>query len=128
MDPFTSMDVTESGLTAYQLAMDVTASNIANMNSTVSPTGGPYQEEQVVLGEGPSFETALGSALSNVDGVQVEAIRVNPQPAGAGATNVDLVQEMTQLVSSSQAYDANVSVFSMEKAVEQKALSLGQGV
>lgn len=134
MGPFTSMDVTESGLTAYRLAMDVTASNVANMNSSVAAGGGPYQDEQVVLTSGPSFQTVLGSTIGSVEGVQAVAVTAPPNAAGGqangagGATNVDLVQEMANLLSSSQAYDANVSAFSVEKTVEQKALTLGQGV
>lgn len=134
MGPLTSMDVSTSGLTAYREMMDVIASNIANMYSTTTPSGAPYQEEAVVLQAGPTFAATLGQVLQP-QGVEVAAIvQVGQGTAGSGAaaatagqaTNVDLVSQMTQLILASRAYDANASAFAVEKSVEQRALQLGQ--
>ena len=133
MGPLVSMDVTTSGLTAYREMMDVVASNIANMYSTTTPGGTPYQEEGVVLQAGPTFAATLGQVLQP-QGVEVSSVvQVAQAGAGAGAaatagqaTNVDLVSQMTQLILASRAYDANASAFAVEKSVEQRALQLGQ--
>ena len=134
MGPLVSMDVSTSGLTAYREMMDVVASNIANMYSTTTPAGTPYQEEAVVLQAGPTFAATLGQVLQP-QGVEVSAIvQLTQAGPGAGATaatagqatNVDLVAQMTQLIMASRAYDANAAAFALEKSVEQRALQLGQ--
>jgi len=128
MNPMVAMDVSTSGLTAYREMMDVVASNIANMYSTTSPAGTPYQQESVVLQAGPTFAATLGQVLQP-QGVEVAAV-VQTGAAGAAtagqATNVDIVSQMTQLILASRAYDANASAFAVEKSVEQRALQLGQ--
>jgi len=128
MGPYVSMDVTESALTAYRLQMDVVASNLANLNSTVSAGGAPYQEMGTVLQPGPSFGAALAGAVGPVQGVEVTAVVPEATPPGATTNGVDVVQQMSDLIGASQAYDANVSAFSVEKSVEQKALTLGQNI
>lgn len=133
MGPLVAMDVTTSGLTAYREMMDVVASNIANMYSTTTPAGTPYQQEAVVLQAGPTFAATLGQVLQP-QGVEVAAVVQLPQGStgaaaaatSAQATNVDLVSQMTQLILASRAYDANASAFAVEKSVEQRALTLGQ--
>jgi len=128
MEPLVAMDVTTSGLTAYREWMDVVASNIANMYSTQTPGGGAYQQETVELQAGPSFAATLGS-LWQPQGVEVAAIvpeaTTVPTTGGQG-TNVDIVAQMTDLITASRAYDANASAFAVEKSVEQRALTLGQ--
>lgn len=47
---FTSIDISASGLRAQRQRMDVTASNIANINTTQTEEGGPYRRQRVVLG------------------------------------------------------------------------------
>ncbi len=133
MGPLVAMDISTSGLTAYREQMDVIASNIANMYSSVTTQGGAYQAEQAVLTPGPSFQTTLQGFFAP-QGVEVAAIvpQGTPSPqtaAGSGlqqSTNVDLVLQMTQLIAASRAYDANSSAFAVEKSVETRALQLGQ--
>ena len=46
---FTSIDISASGLMAQRKRMDVTASNIANINTTRTEEGGPYRRQRMVL-------------------------------------------------------------------------------
>lgn len=135
MGPLASMDVSTSGLTAYREWMDVIASNIANMYSTQSPSGGPYQPQQVVLSPAPTFAQTFSQTYWQPQGVEVSAIVSAPNPTAPaysgsqGLTNypnVDLVAQMTDLIAASRAYDANASAFAVEKSVETRALQLGQ--
>jgi len=41
--------------------------------------------------------------------------------------NVNLVQEMTDMISSSRSYEANVTVLNASKAMAAKALEIGKG-
>lgn len=48
---FNSMDVSASGLTAQRLRLDIISNNIANVNTTRTEGGGPFQRERVILQE-----------------------------------------------------------------------------
>jgi flagellar basal-body rod protein FlgC len=75
-------------------------------------------------------------------GVQVQAIVQDPTPSrlvydpdhpDAGPDgyvefpNVDLVTEMTDMLSASRAYEANVTVINVAKSMAQRALDIGRG-
>ena len=47
-----SLSISASGMTAERLRMDVIANNLANVNTTRTPGGGPFRREQVVLSPG----------------------------------------------------------------------------
>lgn len=49
MKVFSSFEISASGLSAERLRMDVTANNIANVETTRTPEGGPYRREMVVF-------------------------------------------------------------------------------
>ncbi len=46
---FTSMGISASGLLAQRVRMNAIASNIANVNTTKTPEGGPYRRQWVAL-------------------------------------------------------------------------------
>ncbi|MBX5491506.1 MAG: flagellar basal body rod protein FlgC [Chloroflexi bacterium] len=138
-----------SALTAQRLRMDVTASNIANAEATATPEGGPYRAERVVFAPRGrlSFANTFRLLRRESDpapvgeGVQVQAIVASPQPprqvydpthpdadADGYVTypNVDLVTEMTDLLSASRAYEANLTVINVAKNMAQRALDIGR--
>lgn len=137
-----------SALTAQRLRMDVIASNLANAEATSTPEGGPYKRERVVfepklrdtmskLGE-QSSSIASGSATG---GVVVRAIVkddedprmvLDPTHPDADADgfvaypNVDLVTEMTDMLSASRSYEANITIVNVAKSMAQRALDIGR--
>lgn len=88
MGLFGAMDISASGLTAQRLRMDLTANNIANINTTrtgeLTPAGNqiPYSRQVAVFVPRPSetpFSTVLGETMANRsvgngNGVQVAGI------------------------------------------------------
>jgi flagellar basal-body rod protein FlgC len=68
---FNSIEISASGLSAERLRMDVTANNIANVETTRTPDGGPYRRQMVVFeprgGEETPFQlpTALQGFLAD---------------------------------------------------------------
>ncbi|MCC7369082.1 MAG: flagellar basal body rod protein FlgC [Chloroflexi bacterium] len=137
-----------SALTAQRLRMDVIASNLANAEATSTPEGGPYKRERVVfepklrdtmskLGE-QSSSIASGEATG---GVVVRAIVkddedprmvLDPTHPDADADgfvaypNVDLVTEMTDMLSASRSYEANITIVNVAKSMAQRALDIGR--
>lgn len=137
-----------SALTAQRLRMDVIASNLANAEATSTPEGGPYKRERVV------FEPALRDTMSKLGqkssgiangtttgGVVVRAILkdtedprlvLDPTHPDADADgfvaypNVDLVTEMTDMLSASRSYEANITIVNVAKSMAQRALDIGR--
>ena len=147
MGLFRSMNVSGSALTAQRLRMDIIANNVANMNTTRTAQGGPYRRQSVTFREkqeGVRFGDFLGRAQggSSGDGVEVHRIVHDNAPArrvfepthpdadGEGFVlmpNVDVVTEMTDLVSARRAYEASVTVLNATKSMAQRALDIGRG-
>ena len=49
MDFLTALKISSSALSAQRLRMDIISSNLANVNTTNTPEGGPYRRKDVVL-------------------------------------------------------------------------------
>ncbi len=146
MSLFTSLEISATGLTAERLRMDVTAENLANAQTTRGANGGPYRRKEVVLQLaaggaqfGAQLATAMGGGRQAPGGVEVAAIAEDPAPArmvydpghpdadGRGYVampNVDSVTEMVDLISSSRAYEANVTAMQASKQMFTKTLDL----
>ena len=74
MDIFTSFRICSSGLTAQRAKMDVIASNLANVETTRTPEGGPYKKKTVILAAEPMADV-FGSALkAAVRAVKVDSV------------------------------------------------------
>lgn len=145
-----SMNISASGLTAQRTVMDVISNNIANANTTRTATGGPYRREMVELAPisgQSSFAGVYNQALSggatvqaNGGGVQVVGILQDQSPfptqydpSSPNAVNgyvqlpnVNLSTEMVDMMTATQAYQANVTAFDSAKQMDVNALSLGK--
>lgn len=144
MSIITSLGISRSALQAQRLRMDVVANNLANMNSTRTQEGGPYQRQTVLFRsqEDPaSFATLLSGRTSGGSGVAVDAVVDDTRPprrvyepanpdAGADGyvlyPDIDISTEMTDMISSNRSYQANVTVLNAIKGMAQKALEIGR--
>ncbi|MGA2011395.1 MAG: flagellar basal body rod protein FlgC [Solirubrobacteraceae bacterium] len=147
MSFFDSIDIAASGLTAERVRMDVTSENLANAQTTDGPGGQPYRRQDVVLQQvGGGFGSTLAGAMgvsapggSAPGGVTVAGIVNDPTPdqlvydpghPGANAQgyvrmpNVNSVTEMTDLISESDSYQADVTAMETAKTMYSKTLDL----
>jgi flagellar basal-body rod protein FlgC len=126
--------------------MDVTAANLANVDTTRTPGGGPYRRQLVVMAPaGSSFADTLASVSGDepaeTTGVKVEGIVPDMSPfkkvyepghpdadaqGYVSMPNVDTVTEMVDMISASRAYEADVTAANSIKAMASKALDLGR--
>ena len=142
MGIFDALDISASGLIAERTRMDVTSQNLANAQSS------GYRRQDVVLRQaGGGFASVLGQAIGagtpagggNGRGVEVAAVvtdegeqrRVydpghpDADPEGyVRLPNVNAVTEMTDLISASRAYEANVTAMQTAKQMFSKTLEL----
>jgi flagellar basal-body rod protein FlgC len=148
-----SLRIGASALTAQRLRLDVIANNIANAETTRTEDGGPYKRQDVVFttqGRDNSALPALVLArrspdarnLLPVQGVQVERI-VSEEEAGPRVydpahpdadaegyvtyPNVNIVTEMTNMLSATRSYEAGLAVVEAAKRMALKALEIGRG-
>jgi len=135
MPSLSIFDVAGSALAAQSQRMNVTASNLANADSAVTPGGQPYKAKQVVFGLAPV------PGQSDIGGVRVEAVVEDPAPPRmvynpthplanpqgyVTMPNVNPVEEMVNMISASRSYQANVEVLNAAKTMMVKTLTIGQ--
>ncbi len=144
MGLFDGLTISATGLTANRLWLDVISNNIANANTTRTPTGGPYRREEVVLNSVPSsFQSVLGNAVNSSlsgGGVVVQSVVKDPSPfrlvydptnpnavnGYVQMPNVDIAKEMVDMITASRAYEANVTAFDAAKAIDVQTLNIGK--
>lgn len=146
MGLFDAIDIAGSGLSAERLRMDVTAGNLANAQTTQGADGQPFRRREVVLQEvgGSSFGAVLDGAMGAHSaqapgGVQVAGVVEDSSPPRrvydpghpdadaqgyVSMPNVNPVTEMVDLISSSRAYEANVTAMQSAKTLFSKTLEL----
>ena len=141
-------DIAGSGMTAQSLRLNTTASNIANAETASSSTETTYRArkpvfaaiQQSMLNPG---QQAFGSSGDQGPGagVRVEGIvesdaelkmRYEPNHPAANEDgyvyypNVNVVEEMADMMSSSRSFQMNVDVMNATKSMMQRVLTLGQ--
>ncbi|WP_067729371.1 flagellar basal body rod protein FlgC [Oceanobacillus damuensis] len=149
MSIFNSINTSGSALTAQRLRMDVVSSNIANAQSTravLNENGEyePYRRKMVVMQSADNrFKSMLQNASNSntAQGVKVASIVEDEQPfkleynpdhpdaneAGyVEMPNVDPLQEMVDLMSSTRSYEANITSLNASKSMLMKALEIGK--
>ncbi len=145
MGVFSGMNISATGMTAQRTRLDVISENIANVNSTRDADGNVYMRKSVIFQEKgyPSFnEVLLGTTGYVGQGVKITSIfedtetegRLVYDPAHPDANadgyvmypNVNTVQEMTDMIDASRAYEANVTAFNASKNMQLKALDIGK--
>lgn len=145
MDILTGMRVSASGMAAQRTRMNTISSNIANIETTRSPEGGPYRRKDVILESMPeakSFGEILTSApQKDVQRVQVTDIAVDrraprmeyrPDHVDADENgyvampNINLMEEMANMLQATRAYEANVSAMNATKDMAMTSLEIGR--
>ena len=145
MDFSKAMRVSSSGLTAQRMRMNTISSNIANINTTRTPEGGPYRRKDVVFESMPE-QRSFGEVLSTTPQTEVQRVQVtdvhvdrkapllkyepdhpDADPNGYVAyPNINLMEEMTNMIQATRAYEANVSAMQATKDMAMSALNIGR--
>ncbi|MBV2167420.1 MAG: flagellar basal body rod protein FlgC [Bdellovibrio sp.] len=145
-DFLTGMRVSSSGMAAQRMRMNTIASNIANINTTQTPEGGPYRRKDVVFEAMPdakNFGEIITSSdpAGNFQRVQVTDVisdrkapllKYEPDHPDANADgyvaypNINLMEEMTNMIQASRSYEANVTALQASKDMALSALEIGR--
>lgn len=150
-----SLRIASSALSAQRLRLDIISNNIANAETTRTEDGTPYQRRDVVFSpQGtspfvPRFLNVLRSfrggsttlPAADVAGVRVNSIVTDETPGPriydpthpdadeegyVTYPNVNLVVEMTNMLSATRSYEAGLAIVEAAKRMAQKALEIGR--
>ncbi len=131
-------EIAGSAMTAQTVRMNVTASNMANLESVSSSTGETYRARH------PIFETVYSDNMRNgsvSSGVRVAGIvesqaplrkeykPEHPKSDGDGYVyypNVNSIEEMTNMMSATRTFQNNVEIINASKQMLLRTLSIGQ--
>jgi flagellar basal-body rod protein FlgC len=134
-------DIAVSGMLAQRLRMTVTASNIANAQTTRTAEGGPYRRRDPVFAADPvggAFASGFDRELSGVAVPRVEidsrpgSMRLDPGHPDADENgfvqlpNVDLVEELTNMQQASRSFEANLLALRKAREMSEAALRIGK--
>ena len=131
---FDVLDMGASGLLAQRTRLDTIAANIANATTTHDASGkvNPYRRRFVVFASGQPNKP-------DSPGVRVAGVRADPSPLPkrfepghpdadaegyVAYPNVDLAIEYVNALEASRAYEANVSMMEVSKAMINASLRL----
>ncbi len=144
MDILTAMKISASALKAERTRLNISAMNLANVNTTRTVEGGPYKAKSVVFGAKPleeDFSKHLdleNSKLRKVEVVDIiedkAAFKEVYDPSHPDADergivkmpNVNVVEQMTDIMSARRAYEANVTALTAVKSMALKAMDISR--
>jgi len=151
MGMFASFNISSTGLTAQRLRMDLISGNVANATTTRTPDGGPYRRKRAIFAPEnirPFYKSPLvperidhgsGQGVRVVkieddgspfrlmyDPTHPDAIKTGPKMGYVEMPNINVVTEMTDLISASRSYEANVMMVNSSKSMYMKALEIGR--
>jgi len=145
-DFLSGLRISGSGMAAQRARMNAISSNIANINTTKTPEGGPYRRKDVVFestADTQSFGQILGANDPRSDYQQVQVsdvihdkkaplLKYDPTHPDANEEgyvaypNVNLMEEMTNMMQATRSYEANVQAIQATKDMALSALEIGR--
>lgn len=145
MDFISALDIGASGLSAERTHLNIISMNLANVNTTRTPEGGPYRRKSVVFQSqalDSEFTKAMRSELEReVKGVKVVGVVTDQRPFkrvydpghpdadGQGYVSlpdINVVEEMANMMTALRTYEANAATINSAKTMFNKALELGR--
>jgi len=129
-------DIAATGLSAQRLRVQLIAANVANVDTTRTPDGGPFRKKDAVFKVRDMGKTVDGMPLA---GVKVADIHVSNDPyilkyepghpdANAEGIvtypNVNPIEEVVNLTEAARSFDANVNTVRAVRQMGQSALEI----
>lgn len=147
MGIFDALNISASALSAERQRSEVSATNLANIDTTHTSAGSvPYRKREVVFASqgGPSFRGLLNHASLNPASPEPGSVRLtqivengapplrryDPSHPDADAEgyvaypNINPIEEMVDLMGSVRAYQLNASAIAASKQLIQQSIDL----
>ncbi len=141
MKVFRTIEIAGSALTAHRLWMDIIAQNMANVNTTRTPEGGPYKRKVPIFSERVANPEYLATRAQTAPflGVRVTYIAEDKHPPRyvydpshpdaneegyVAYPNVNPIREMADMLVATRAYEANLKVVESAKNMWNNAVEV----
>ena len=137
-----ALKISMSGLDVEWQRLQVIAENLANINSTRNQLGETYQPKRLLSGPDVNFQNLMtDTAPSLARGVEILGIEpmangirkeFNPDHPHADTDGfvsfpkIDHASEMTLMIKTSRAYEANLTAMSIAQQMYNRALDMGR--
>lgn len=137
---FASLDISTSALVAQRMRLNALSSNIANLSTTRNEAGEstPYEPKFVVFETDPNVGGQPGTAGVRVAQVgsessdpvwkyqpgHVDAVKEGPRAGWVAYPRINMMQEFTDAIETTRAYEANVGVIEISKDMMQQTLKI----
>ena len=136
---FTALAIAGSGMAAEAERLTAVASNIANANSVATSAGAAYRAREVVFAAVPALDSDDEATTAGMAGVRVVGVvesaapqRMSYDPGSEFADvngyvtmpNVNAVEEMVNMISAQQDYQANLEAFNVAKSLALRTLTI----
>ncbi|MCE9620940.1 MAG: flagellar basal-body rod protein FlgC [Actinomycetia bacterium] len=133
--PFSSLDITNTGLGFNKYWLDTVAHNIANVNTTTTPGQEPFRARMVVsMPLATNTTQGGGVAVSDVVNQDGDPTPIfdpeNPLADARGYVQgavVDLGGQLGELILASRSYQMNMTMFKEARESLQTTTTLGRG-
>lgn len=137
MSMFNILDTAATGMSAQSLRLNLTASNMANVDSISSSGETTYRARHPVFSamvsafnpDYPSTGVAVKGVVESAAELPMEHAPDHPQANADGyiyRPNVNMVEEMANMISASRSYQSNVEVVNTAKQLMSATLRLGE--
>jgi flagellar basal-body rod protein FlgC len=151
MNLFSNFDISASALSAQRTKMDVISENLANIETTSTPEGGPYKKKLAIITEkgrssdfrsfrdfikpfrkGEAFDGAgveVAQIAEDKNAMRAVYIPGHPQADEKGYVrfpDINIVDEMVQMIKSTHIYEANLTALNEAKTIFSKSLEIGK--
>jgi flagellar basal-body rod protein FlgC len=134
---FKIFDTAASAMSAQNLRLNLVASNMANIDSVSSSIDETYRARhpvfQAVLNQMNPDDAAVGVQIAGVieskEPLRMEYAPHHPKANEEGyifRPNVNMVEEMSNMISASRSYQSNVEVINAAKQLLSATLQMGR--
>jgi flagellar basal-body rod protein FlgC len=133
------LTIASSGLSAQSVRMNTIASNLANSGSTGNSNETTYHKKYPIFSEVTQNISGLSDSDQPIGGVHASDIKAstrelqkrydpdNPSSNSDGyvyLTDVNPIEEMTNMISSSKEYEANIEMMNTTKSLIAQSLNV----
>ncbi len=146
MNLFGLLQISGSALIAQRERAEITASNMANADTTRTIEGGPYKRQNVVFAANHPLSSGFFATLASFTDLHTQTVQVagvvedqtapmrrydpgHPDADASGYVdfpNVNPVEESVNLMEAARSYQMNVSAIQSTKAMIQAAIQIAQ--
>jgi len=139
-----AVEISRSALNVEWQRLQVIAQNLANLNTTRTTSGEPFRPMRLLSGPDTDFATMMargGGAARDVGGVRVMGMEASggnlrrvhepghPHADAEGFVSypdIDHAGEMTLMIKTSRAYEANLTTMNIARQMYARALDIGK--